>query len=122
MRGTRWLLLVAIAAILGGVAVRYRASKKIQRDQAIPKPDALSVDLNSSAMHWQYRDKDHKTGRIMADIDAESMQQVKDSSRVDLTHVTMKLYNKESDKYDLVKSAAASFSAGDHHLYSEGEV
>jgi lipopolysaccharide export system protein LptA len=122
MRGTRWLLLVAIAAILGGVAVKYRASKKFQRDQAIPKPDALSVDLNSSAMHWQYRDKDHKTGRIMADIDAESMQQVKDSSRVDLTHVTMKLYNKESEKYDLVKSAAASFSAGDHHLYSEGEV
>jgi len=122
MRGTRWLLLVAIAAILGGVAVKYRASKKTQRDQAIPKPDALSIDLNASAMHWQYRDKDHKTGRIMADIDAESMQQVKDSSRVDLTHVTMKLYNKDSDKYDLVKSAAASFSADAHHLYSEGEV
>jgi len=122
MRGTRWLLLVAIAAILGGVAVKYRASKKSQQDQAIPKPDALPVDLNSSAMHWQYRDKDHKTGRIMADIDAESMQQVKDSSRVDLKNVTMKLYNKESEKYDLVKSAAASFSNGDHHLYSEGDV
>jgi lipopolysaccharide export system protein LptA len=122
MRGTRWLLLVAIAAILGGVAVKYRASKKAQHDQAIPKPDALPTDLNSSAQHWQYRDTDHKTGRIMADIDAESMQQVKDSSRVDLKNVTMKLYNKPGDKYDLVKSAAAAFSGGDHHLYSEGEV
>lgn len=122
MRGTRWLLLVAIAAILSGVALKYRASKKIQRDEAIPKPPALSVDLNSSAMHWRYRDTDHKTSRILADIDAESMQQVKDSSRVDLKNVTMKLYNKESDKYDLVKSAAASFSADDHHMYSDGEV
>ncbi len=122
MRGARWLLLVAIAAILGGVAAKYRASKKAQHDQAIPTPAALSTDLNSSAQHWQYRDADHKTGRIMADIDAESMQQVKDSSRVDLKNVTMKLYNKPGDKYDLVKSAAAAFSAGDHHLYSEGEV
>jgi len=122
MRGTRWLLLVAIAAILGGVALKYRASKKTQQEQAIPKPEALSVDLNSSAMHWHYREKDQKTGRIMADIDAESMQQVKDSSRVDLKNVTMKLYNKDSEKYDLVKSAAASFTGGDHHLYSEGEV
>ena len=110
MRGTRWLLLVALAAILGGVALKYRASKAAQKDGAIPKPDALSTDLNASAQHWQYRDKDHKTGRIMADIDAESMQQVKDSSRVDLTNVTMKLYNRQSDKYDLVKSASAAFS------------
>ena len=122
MRGTRWLLLVAIAAILGGVALKYRASKRDQQDQAIPRPEALSTELNSSAMHWQYRDKDHKTGRIMADIDAESMQQVKDSSRVDLKNVTMKLYAKDTEKYDLVKSAAASFSADDHHLYSEGKV
>lgn len=122
MRGTRWLLLVAMAAVLGGVAVKYRASKKAQHDQAIPTPAALSTDLNSSAQHWQYRDTDHKTGRIMADIDAEGMQQVKDSSRVDLKNVTMRLYNKPGDKYDLVKSAAAAFSAGDHHLYSEGEV
>jgi lipopolysaccharide export system protein LptA len=122
MRGARWLLLVAIAAILGGVAVKYRASKKAQHDQAIPAPAALSTDLNSSAQHWQYRDTDHKTGRIMADIDAEGMQQVKDSLRVDLKNVTMKLYNKPGDKYDLVKSAAAAFSAGDHHLFSEGEV
>lgn len=115
-------MLVAIAAILGSVTLKYRASKQTQRDQAIAPPAALSIDLNSSATHWQYRDKDHKTGRIMADIDAESMQQVKDSSRVELKNVTMKLYNKESTNYDLVKSAAASFTAGDHRLFSDGEV
>jgi len=122
MRGTRWLLLVAMAAILGGVALKYRASKRSLAASAIPAPEALSTELNSSAMHWQYRDKDHQTGRIMADIDAESMQQVKDSSQVNLKNVTMKLYDKTGEKFDLVKSAAASFSAGDHHLYSEGEV
>src|SRR2546430_16047534 len=122
MRGTRWLLLAAIAAILGSLTLKYRASRQAQQDQAVAKPDALSTDLNSSAQHWSHREKDHQTGRILYDLDAESMQQVKDSSRVDLKNITMKVYNKEGDKYDLVRSAAAAFSVGEHHLYADGEV
>ena len=110
MRGMRWLLLVAIAAILGGVVYQYRAQKKLLAGSVPAAPDPLSADLSASSQHWQYRDKDLKTGRIKSDIDAESMQQVKDASRVDLKNVTMKVYGKDGKTYDLVKSAAATFN------------
>jgi lipopolysaccharide export system protein LptA len=122
MRGMRWLLLVAIAAILGGVAYQYRAQKKLLAGNMPVVPAPLSADLSASSQHWQYRDKDLKTGRIKSDIDAESMQQVKDASRVDLKNVTMKVYSKDAKTYDLVKSAAATFNTAEKSLYSEGDV
>ena len=122
MRGMRWLLLVAIAAILGGVVYQYRAQKRLLARNAPTATAPLSTDLKSSAEHWQHRDTDVKTGRIKSDIDAESMQQVKDASRVDLTNVTMKIYAKDGKTYDLVKSAAAAFNTEAKSLYSQGDV
>jgi lipopolysaccharide export system protein LptA len=118
----RWLLLVAIAAILGGVVYQYRAQKKILARNAPPAPQPLAADLSAASQHWQFRDTDLKTGRIRSDIDAESMQQVKDASRVDLKNVTMKIYGKDGQTYDLVKSAAATFNTNEKSLYSEGAV
>ncbi len=122
MRGMRWLLLVAIAAILGGVVYQYRAQKRLLARDTPVTPALLSADLSASSQHWQYRDKDLKTGRIKSDIDAESMQQVKDASRVDLKNVTMKIYGKDGKTYDLVKSAAATFTTAGKSLYSQGDV
>jgi lipopolysaccharide export system protein LptA len=122
MRGTRWLVLVAIAAILGGVGLTYRAQKKVLREQAPPQPAALPTNLNSSAKHWHFTDTDLKTGRTIADIDAEDFRQVKDSDRLDLSGVTIQIPNKDDATNDVVKSAAAEFFSADHHLYSEGEV
>lgn len=122
MRGMRWLLLVAIAAILGGVVYQYRAQKELLAGNAPASQVPLSTGLKSSAQHWQYRDTDLKTGRIKSDIDAESMQQVKDASRVDLKNVTMKIYGKDGKTYNLVKSAAATFNTAEKSLYSQGDV
>jgi lipopolysaccharide export system protein LptA len=122
MRGTRWLVLVAIAAILGGVGLTYRAQKKVLRDQAPPQPAALPTELNSSAQHWHFTDTDLKTNSVIAEIDAEDFRQVKDSDRVDLKNVTISIPNKDDATNDVVKSAAAAFFSSDHHLYSEGEV
>src|SRR5260370_18309129 len=122
MRGMRWLLLVAIAVILGTVSLKYQAQKRILAGMVTPRPAALSADLSASSQHWSYRNKDLKTGRIIADIDAESMEQPTDASRVELKKVTMKIYSKLGQTYDLVKSAAASFNTTDRSLYSQGEV
>ena len=122
MRGTRWLVLVAIAAILYGVGLTYRAQKKVLREQAPPQPAALPTELNSSAQHWHFTDTDLKTNRVIAEIDAEDFRQVKDSDRVDLRNVTISIPNKDDATNDVVKSAAASFFSSDHHLYSEGKV
>jgi len=122
MRGTRWLVLVAIAAILYGVGLTYRAQKKVLREQAPPQPAALPTELNSSAQHWHFTDTDLKTNRVIAEIDAEDFRQVKDSDRVDLKNVTISIPNKDDATNDVVKSAAAAFFSSDHHLYSEGKV
>jgi lipopolysaccharide export system protein LptA len=122
MRGTRWLVLVAIAAILGGVGLTYRAQKKVLREQAPPQPAALPTELNSSAKHWHFTDTDLKTNTVIAEIDAEDFRQVKDSDRVDLKNVTISIPNKDGATNDVVKSAAAAFFSSDHHLFSEGEV
>jgi lipopolysaccharide export system protein LptA len=120
MRGTRWLLLVAIVAILCGLGLTYRAQKKILQAQSPPKPQTLAADLNSSAEHWTYSKTDGQHTKVS--IEAEDFREAKDSSRVDLRNVTLKLYNKTADSYDLVKSAAATFFQNDHRFYSEGEV
>jgi lipopolysaccharide export system protein LptA len=122
MRGMRWLLLVAIAAILGGVVYQYRAKKKLLARDTPVSPAPLAAGLSASSLHWQYRDTDLKTGRKKSDIDAESMQQVKDASRVDLKNVTMKIYGKDGKTFDLVKSSAAAFHTKEKSLYSQGDV
>lgn len=120
MRGTRWLLLVAIAAILGGIGFTYRAQMRALREQSPARPKPLSPELNSQSDHWHYQVTDH--GRVVADIDAVDVRQMKDSSRVELKDVTLKLFNKDDETLNLVKTSAATFFTADERLYSEGDV
>src|SRR5436305_3952496 len=120
MRGTRWLLLVAIVAILSGLGLTYRAQKRALRAHSPARPDALPSDLNSKSQGFSYSrtNSDHTTLEVTAD----DMTEAKDSSRADLKGVTLKLYNKTGDAYDLVKSAAATLYKTEHRFYSEGDV
>ena len=122
MRGTRWLLLLAIVAILGGVGVTYRAQKKLVKTLAVAKPQDLPENVGSQAELWKFVEYDGKTNRIKAEIIAKDMTEVKDSSRVELKDVTLKMPSRKGDTYNLVKSAAASYFRSEHRLYSEGEV
>jgi lipopolysaccharide export system protein LptA len=121
MRGTRWLLLAAIAAILGGIGYTYRVQKKAQEQQAPPKPAPLPINLNSSSQLYYWRETDTKTGRV-TDIYAEDVRELRDSPRVDLKGVTLKLYSEAGDTYDLVKCSEASFFKNEHRLYADGDV
>ncbi len=120
MRGARWFLLVAIAAIVYGIGFTYRIQKKTLQDTAVAAPAALPADLNSTSSNYHHQVTDH--GREIADIEAEEMRQVKDSSYVDLKNVSMRLSCKDGVSYNLVKSAAATFYTNDERLYSEGAV
>lgn len=126
MRGTRWLLLLAIIGIIGGIGAKYRAQIRVLRgrDQALAKPAPLSPDLNSSSEGWHYVKTDNRQGggRVLAEVWAKDFQELKDSSRADLKEVKLRLPNKKGDAYDLVESAAASFFKSDQRLYSEGKT
>ena len=121
MRGTRWLLLVAIAAILGGIGVTYRAQKNIiARSAAQTAADGGRTEcLRGSLRLHQTR---HLRKCPIFNVSADSFLQSKDSSHVDLTNVEVKIYNKECTGYDLSRSAAATFFDNDNRLYSEGEA
>ena len=70
MRGTRWLLLVAIVAILSGLGLTYRAQKRALRAQSPPRPEALGADLNSKSREFVYRrtNGEHTTLEVTAAI------------------------------------------------------
>src|ERR1022692_1349216 len=54
MRGTRWLILVAIIVVLGGVAATYRLQKRELHDEAPAKPEAMAAELSSAAQDWSW--------------------------------------------------------------------
>ncbi len=85
MRRTRWLLLAAILAIVGGLLVTYRAQKRLLQEDAPKPPVALSLDLNSSAEDWTF--EQHDGDRPIVRVTARSVAQVKDSSRTELEKV-----------------------------------
>lgn len=123
MRGTRWLLLVAIAAILGGIGFTYRNQKRIVLEAAPPRPKDLPENLRASSECWEWDDTDTKNqARIVAQISAVDMRETKDSSRTELAGVTLRMSSRKSDSYNLVKCAQATFFRADHRLYCEGEA
>jgi lipopolysaccharide export system protein LptA len=120
MRGTRWLLLVAIVAIITGLGITYRAQKEILRASSPAKPAALPPDL--AGTHHGFYYSETNASHATVEVAADDVLELKDADRVDLKGVTLKLYSKSGDKYDLVKSAAATLYKTEKRLYSEGEV
>lgn len=120
MRGTRWLLLVAIIAIAAGLGFTYRAQRKFLLEHSPAKPAALPVDLSSLAQNWAYSESTSAYTKV--EVTAGEAQEAKDSGRIDLKNLILKLHNRNGKTFDLVKSAAATFFKNDQRIYSEGEV
>ncbi len=115
-------MLVAIAAIFGGVLVTYQEQKTMIRAAALAKPASLPDDLNfvGDNTHWSQKPANRDCDKYY--IEAGSHRQLKDSSRVDMRDVTLKLYSKDCKSYNLIKTAEASFFANENRFYSEGQV
>jgi len=122
MRGLRWLILVAIAAILGVVGLTYRLQQSALRRQAPPRPKQLDSNLSASLQGW------HRVTTVPGqpcptrEVGAGSFSQSKDNSSVVLNGVELKLYKKDCGAFDLVRSAKAIYYTADQKLYSEGDV
>lgn len=122
MRGTRWLILAAMAAILAGVGLTWRWQRSALEQQAPAKPKALPLDLNSSAEDWTWRQSMPGEGRPAVEIRAHRVAQSKDNSRVQLENVELRLYKRDGGEFDRVRSPKAQFSPLDKSLYSDGDV
>ena len=126
MRGTRWLLLVAIAAIIFGVGVTYRTQKKTNRKNAVPTQQPMPPNVSSSyGDGFVFTKKNQATGCII-EVSGKAMSQASDTERAEISGVALKLFHKTADKcdtkFDLIRSAAATFFDSENRLYAEGDV
>ena len=74
MRGTRWLLLLAILAILGGTGALYRLQRRIVQSRTPPKPAALPLDTNNLAFDYEYAQS--TAGQTKFKVRAKKFRQV----------------------------------------------
>jgi lipopolysaccharide export system protein LptA len=126
MRGTRWLLLVAIAAIIFGVGVTYRKLKKSNEMGALAAPAPLPAELSSRTNGGTWVTKDQKTGCKSYEISSQDMRQAADSSHSELSGVELHIFHKSSTacdtKFDLVRSDAATYFDSEGRLNAAAEV
>src|SRR5580698_600643 len=136
MRGTSWLLLVAVAAIVFGVGIVYQRHKKDIYDHAQAAPPPLPDDVSSSTQLGTWTEKDQKTGCTSYQLTSKEMRKAADSTHSELSGVELRIYHKSTSqapgegtttitcdtKFDLVHSDAATFFDSDNRLYAEGPV
>jgi lipopolysaccharide export system protein LptA len=120
MRGTRWLLLLAILAILAGIGVTYQTQQRVLATHAPAKPAALPVKIDSLRQGFDYTRTE--AGQKKYRLKSSLVSQEKDSSHVKLEDVELRLFNKTQDYYDLVKSATTDYDQNASSMYSEGAV
>src|SRR5580704_12126291 len=121
MRGARWLLLLAIFAILGWLGFTYRIQRSEIEKQAPARPDMLPVDVAGKAADWHIVKSDPE-GRKIVEIWARNFKQEKDSSRMDLEGVRLNLFHQKSNQFDRVESPFATYQPNDDKLYSDAKV
>jgi lipopolysaccharide export system protein LptA len=118
MRGTRWLLLVAILAILGGTAYTYYSQRRAAKAHAAAKPAQIAKGLSAAAEDWVYERAD--AGKPVVKIRAHGFSQVADTDHLKLEGVRMELSQKDGTHFDLVKSPKAEYDK--QQMVSDGEV
>lgn len=121
MRGARWLLLLAIFAILGWLGFTYRTQRREIEKQAPARPDLLPVDVAGQARDWHYVKNDEKGSKIY-EVWAKNFKQEQNSSRVELEAVRFHIFHQKRDQFDRVESPFATFQPSEDKLYSDGKV
>jgi lipopolysaccharide export system protein LptA len=120
MRGTRWLLLAAILAILGGTGFTYFAQRRVRAANPTSKPPEIASGLSATAEDWEWSRTD--AGKAVVKIRAHQLRQMEDANHIELEGVTLNLFQKDGQHFDLVKSAKAVFDKNKGQLISDGDV
>jgi lipopolysaccharide export system protein LptA len=119
-RGTRWLILLAIVAVLGGTGYLYLYQQKRAAEHPAVKPALLPPDTNSTAINYEYAQS--SGGIANFKVKAASYRQVRDTPNYELVDLELQILQKDHQHYDLIKSAKAQFNQDEGRMFSEGEV
>lgn len=118
MRLLRWLLPLAILAIVITVAGVYIKNREILAKGAPKAPELLESHLQGRAIDWCYEQAKGDKSRV--EICAAKMNSAGD--KMELVGLQLKLFHDDATNYDLVTSDLAQFDQNQKKLYSEGQV
>lgn len=118
MRRLRWLLPVAILAILGTVGVVYFDRLAQLSKNAPQRPGLLDSGIQGNALDWCFDQAQGANPRVK--ICAAKM--VRTGEKIELQGVRLQLFHENAKQYDLVTSDFASFDLTERKLFSEGNV
>jgi len=120
MRLSRWLILAALLAIVVFVLQTYIKRQQALAREAPAAPKPLETGINGRASNWVYSQSDGERPRVT--VRAKSFRQIKAPSVMELEGVELQLFHRESDEFDLVRSAKAQFDIAAKTLYADGDV
>src|SRR5271154_2890568 len=120
MRAGRWLILVAIVAIIGFVGDTYFRHRANLFREALAAPQPLPMSLDASMDKWC--DTQHDGARETFKICATNAREVKDPPHMELDGVSLKLFHKEDKEYDLIETDKAEFDNTTKDMYSDSQV
>ena len=96
-------------------------------EMTIPdKPRSSNQEYRLTTKGGTWTTKDQKTGCRSSELSATDMRQVSDTAHSELSGVELRLFHKTAakcdSKFDLVRSAAATYFDSEGRLYAEGDV
>lgn len=118
MRRLRWLLPVAIIAILGTVGVVYVRQMALQSQNAPKRPALLSDGIQGEAQDWCFDQSQGANPKVK--ICAAKM--VRTGEKIELQGLKLQLFHINATEYDLVNSDFAQFDLTERKLFSQGNV
>ncbi|MBK9168278.1 MAG: LPS export ABC transporter periplasmic protein LptC [Bryobacterales bacterium] len=120
MRRARFLFPILIAALVAVVGVTYYKQRRDLDAQAPRRPAPLPDGIEGQAEDWFWTQS--VPGRTVVEIRARRVRQEKDSARLELGGVRLRIFREDGASYDYVESDLAEFSPTEERLYSEGDV
>ncbi len=120
MRSLRWLLLAVIVLIAAAVAGIYHAERVKQRSQRRPAPPPIPLDTKSMAPDFEWGQS--ANGMPAEKVFAKNMKESADGTRMEYYDLEFRIYQKDGQHYDRVKSAYARLTTSDHKLYAPGDA
>jgi lipopolysaccharide export system protein LptA len=119
MRSLRWLLLVAILALVAAVFGIYRNQRNIARKNARPTPPSIPLGTLGTAQEYEWGQSEN--GKPAVHVSAKNSR-LTDNNQMELQEVELKIYMKDGKHYDRVRSPQAQFSTTEAKLYAPGEA
>ncbi len=120
MRSLRWLLLVAMAVVAGATFVVYRAQIIAQRANRRPIPPFVSTDTRAEALDWEWGQS--ADGKPRVHITAKHYKQSADEDHAELRGIELRIYMKDGQHFDRIRTDVATFSTKEKKLYAPDEA